>query len=102
MGRGEHCEDGREVDITKEEVEREEAQGDQVLAEEKLSIVLGHTVLYDLRKKPKVIRYCVENGSFQDNLVLGVIPYLEWTPSSNILEDVIKVLDNFFLFVFHD
>ena len=57
MGRGEHCEDGREVDITKEEVEREEAQGDQVLAEEKLSIVLGTTVLYDLRKKSKMIRY---------------------------------------------
>ena len=58
--------------------------------------------LSGMRKKPKVIRYCVENGSFQDNLVLGAIPYLEWTPSSNILEDVIKVLDNFFLFVFHD
>ena len=57
MGRGEHCEDGREVDIAKEEVEREEAQGDQVLAEEKLSIVLGTTVLYDLRKKSKMIRY---------------------------------------------
>ena len=31
MGRGEHCEDGREVDVAKEEVEREEAQGYQVL-----------------------------------------------------------------------
>ena len=31
MGRGEHGEDGREVDVAKEEVEREEAQGDQVL-----------------------------------------------------------------------
>ena len=57
MGRGEHCEDGREVDVAQEEVEREEAQGDQVLAEEKLSIVLGTTVLYDLRKKSKMIRY---------------------------------------------
>ena len=53
MGRGEHGEDGREVDVAQEEVEREEAQGDQVLAEEKLSIVVGHIVLYDQRKKPR-------------------------------------------------
>ena len=33
MGRGEHGEDGREVDIAKEEVEREEAKGDQVLVD---------------------------------------------------------------------
>ena len=64
VGRGEHCEDGWEVDVAQEEVEREEAQGDQVLAEEKLSIVLGHTVLYDLMKKlSRVIRYCVEYGN---------------------------------------
>ena len=31
MGRGEHGEDGREVDIAQEEVEREETKGDQVL-----------------------------------------------------------------------
>ena len=31
MGRGEHGEDGREVDVAQEEVEREETQGDQVL-----------------------------------------------------------------------
>ena len=31
MGRGEHGEDGREVDVAQEEVERKEAQGDQVL-----------------------------------------------------------------------
>ena len=55
MGRGEHCEDGREVDIAQEEVEREETQCDQVLAEEKLSIVLGHTVLYDQREKPRLM-----------------------------------------------
>ena len=102
MRRRKHGENWREVDVAKEEVEREEAQGDQVLAEEKLSIVLGHTVIYDLMKKPRVISFCVEYGSFQDNLVFGAVPYLEWTPSSNILEDVIKVLDNFFLFVFHD
>ena len=32
MGRGEHGEDGREVDVAQEEVEREETQGDQVLS----------------------------------------------------------------------
>ena len=35
VGRGEHGEDGREVDVAQEEVEREETQGDQVLTEEK-------------------------------------------------------------------
>ena len=53
-------------------------------------------------KKPKVIRYCVEYGIFQDKLFLALLLYLEWTPSSNVLEDVIKVLDNFFLYVFHN
>ena len=42
MGRGEHGEDGREVDIAQEEVEREEAQGDQVLAEEKNIYCFGN------------------------------------------------------------
>ena len=35
MGRGEHGEDGREVDVAQEDIEREETQGDQVLTEEK-------------------------------------------------------------------
>ena len=65
VGRGEHCEDGWEVDVAQEEVEREEAQGDQVLAGGKLSIVLGTSFLYDLREKPsRVIRYWVEYGNF--------------------------------------
>ena len=72
MGRGEHCEDGREVDIAQEEVEREETQGDQVLC------------------------------GIWTSCFLALHLYLEWTPSSNVLEDVIKVLDNFFLYVFHN
>ena len=76
MGRGEHGEDGREVDVAQEEVEREETQGDQVL-----------------------------RGIWKFSgqaIFLALHLYLEWTPSSNVLEDVIKVLDNFFLYVFHD
>ena len=40
--RGEHCEDGWEVDVAQEEVEREEAQGDQVLAVEKNIYCFGN------------------------------------------------------------
>ena len=87
MGRGEHGEDGREVDITKEEVEREEAQGDQVLAEEKLSIVLGHTVLYDLRKIEEAQGDQVLRGKwqfsgqfgFRSNSLPGMDPILQYT-----------------------
>ena len=46
MGRGEHCEDGWEVDIAQEEVEREEAQGDQVLAGEKKYLLFWELQFY--------------------------------------------------------
>ena len=75
MGRGEHCEDGREVDVAQEEVEREETQGDHILRG--IWKFSGQAVF------------------------LALHLYLEWTPSSNVLEDVIKVLDKFFLYVFH-
>ena len=76
MGRGEHGEDGREVDVAQEEVEREETQGDQILR--RIWKFSGQAVF------------------------LALLLYLKGTPSSNVLEGVIKVLDNFFLYVFHN
>ena len=72
--RGEEGEDGGEVDVAKEEIEREEAKSYQVLA----------------------------MVTIKTRYILGRKLYLKWSPTSDEFENIIKVLYEFTLLGFHD
>ena len=72
--RGEEGEDGGEVDVAKEEIEREEAKSYQVLA----------------------------MVTIKTRYILGRKLYLKWSPTTDEFENIIKVLYEFTLLVFHD
>ena len=78
MRRREHGENWREVDVAKEEVERKEAQGYQILWR---GLWL---VKYEL--------FCIHNANPM---------YLKWTPTSDEFENVIEVFYDFTLVRLH-